>query len=371
MVKDMDGNELLYEKILLYLKNMIQNGELLPGDKLPTEMELAEKFGVSRITSKRAMEELRLAGLIYRIRGRGSFVSGTEKEEETEEKPSAGTDYSKVVAFVLPFSCSNGGLMDTIRGASGVLAENGYILDVKYSNRSTEEEKELLESLYEKKLGGIIFYPISDRKNLELMNMFSLDEYPIVSIDKYFESVPVSCVVSDNQKGEYEAAKYLLGLGHKNIAFLSDVRIEDATSVRNRYFGYCRALKESGIPIRQEFVKNGDFRDLLKEPALVILKELLKDGVTAMCCINDYVAVFIIKCLENLGVRVPEDVSVIGFDDIDVGVYAGLTTVRQNMVYMGECAARYIVNCNQTKSCDYTKTVIPVEMVQRESCAEL
>jgi transcriptional regulator, gntR family with lacI sensor len=366
----MDGNELLYEKILQYLKNKIENKELLPGDRLPTEMELAEEFGVSRITSKRALEELRAAGLIYRVRGRGSFVSGQTRTDNAAPKANAVLDYSKVVAFMIPFSCANGGIMDTVKGASKVLSENGYILDVKYSNSRPEEEKELLESLYEKNLGGIIFYPISDRKNLELMNMFSLDEYPIVSIDKYFESVPISCVVSDNQKGEYEATKYLLGLGHRNIAFLSDAKIEDATSVRNRYFGYCKALKESGLPIRQEFVKNGDFYNLLREPALPILKELLEAGVTAMCCINDYVAVFIVKCLEALGVKVPEEVSVIGFDNVDVGIFAGLTTVRQNMEYMGECAARYIVECNTMGKHEYIKTVIPVEMICRESCAE-
>lgn len=369
----MEENMLLYEKILQYLKDKINNKELLPGDRLPTEMELAEQFGVSRITSKRALEELRSAGLIYRVRGRGSFVTKPAAAANASDGADTGINYNKIIAFVIPFSCANGGITNTIGGASRVASEKGYILDVKYSNNDPKEERALLEGLYEKGVGGIIYYPISDRMNLEVMNTLSMNEYPIVSIDRYFESVPISYVVSDNQTGEYEAVKYLLELGHRNIAFISDTRIEDATSVRNRYFGYCRALKEQGVAIRPEFVKNGDFFNLIKEPALRMLKELLEEGVTAFCCINDYVAVFVLQCLKSLEVEVPETVSVVGFDNLEISAvaYVPLTTVRQDMEKIGEEAAKYIVECIESGKYDYMKKTIPVELVVRESCREL
>lgn len=368
----MDENGLLYEKIINYLKDKIIKKELLPGDRLPTEMELAQKFGVSRITSKRALEELRSDGMIYRVRGRGSFVSESGHLEKALDKTDKGLDYKNIIAFVIPFSCANGGIMDTIKGASRVASEKGYILDVKYSNNNLEEEKELLQMLYEKGVGGIIFYPISDRKNLEIMNILSLNEYPIVSIDRYFDSVPISYVVSDNQKGEYDVVKYLLGLGHRKIAFISDNRIEDATSVRNRYFGYCKALKENGLGIQSEFVKNGDFHDLPKEPSLEMLRELLEKGVTAFCCINDYVAIFVLQCLKNLEIEVPKDVSVTGFDNLDISemAYVPLTTVCQDLERMGETAARYIVDSIEKGKYNYMEKIIPVELVVRESCAE-
>lgn len=370
---NMEENVLLYEKILQYLKDKINNKELLPGDRLPTEMELAEQFGVSRITSKRALEELRSAGLIYRVRGRGSFVAKPGTGADATGGADTGINYRKIIAFVIPFSCANGGIINTIRGASRIASEKGYILDVKYSNNDPKEERELLEMLYDKGVGGIIFYPISDRMNLEVMNIFSLNEYPIVSIDRYFESVPVSYVVSDNQAGEYEAVKYLLELGHRNIAFISDNRIEDATSVRNRYFGYCRALKERGVAIRPEFVKNGDFFNLIREPSVRILQELLEEGVTAFCCINDYVAIFVLQCLKSLEVEVPQTVSVTGFDDLDISAmaYVPLTTVRQDMEKMGEAAAKYIVECIESGTYDYMKKTVPVELVVRESCQEI
>ena len=157
-----------------------------------------------------------------------------------------------------------------------------------------------------------------------------------------------------------------------NIAFISDTRIEDATSVRNRYFGYCRALKESGLSIRPEFVKNGDFHDLLREPAMKILQELVEEGVTAFCCINDYVGIFVMQCLRGLDVEAPQMVSVAGFDNLDICemAYVPLTTVRQDMEMMGEEAARYIVKSIEAGKCSYMKKTIPVELVVRESCGE-
>ena len=368
----MDENGLLYEKILQYLKDKIVNKELLPGDRLPTEMELAQEFGVSRITSKRALEELRADGMIYRVRGRGSFVAEPGHLEKALDKTNRGFDYKNVIAFVIPFFCTNGGIINTIRGASRVVSEKGYILDIKYSNNDLDEEKELLQTLYEKGVGGIIFYPISDRKNLEIMTILSMNEYPIVSIDRYYESVPISYVVSDNQKGGYEVTKYLLGLGHRKIAFISDNRIEDATSVRNRYFGYCRALKENGLGIHPEFVKNGDFHDLLKEPALEVLKDLLEKGVTAFCCINDYVALFVLQCLKNLNIEVPDQVSVTGFDNLDISemTYVPLTTVCQDMEKMGEIAAKYIVDSIEKGKYSHIEKTVPVELIVRESCGK-
>lgn len=366
----MNDNGLLYEKILIYLKDKISKKELMPGDRLPTEMELAQEFGVSRITSKRALEELRMDGLIYRVRGRGSFVAESSRQEAAAKQAAAGLDYSKVVALVIPFGSANGGIMETIKGASAVMEEKGYLLDIKYSNNDTEEEKMILESLYEKGVGGIIFYPISDRKNVELVSVLSLNEFPIVTIDRNYEGMPVSYVVSDNRVGEYEAVKYLLELGHKKIAFITDNKIEDVTSVRNRYFGYCKALKEYGIPVRLEFVRNGEFHELLRERSIGILQELLDAGVTAVCCLNDYLANHVLQCLIAMEVKVPENLSVIGFDNLDISrvAYVPLTTVSQDREKMGEQAARYIIECIESGKYNYMQKVLPVQMVYRESC---
>lgn len=370
----MSEGTLLYEKIINYLKEEINSGALKPGSKLPTEIALAERFGVSRITSKRAFEDLRAEGLIYRVRGSGSFV--TEKKNITQSQIINGNssiNHRKVISLVFPMDTYCGGFMNVVAGASKVLDGTDYLLSIHCSNMRVEEEKELLMQLYNKRVGGIIYYPISDNKNIEIVNKFYLDNYPIVSIDKYFDSVPLSYVVSDNLKGAYEATKHLIKLGHQKIAFLSDNKIDDATSVRNRYFGYCKAMKEYGILIDERMVKNGDFAGLNEEKAGEILRELMDMGMTAACTINDYIASFVIKTLNELGYNVPKDVSVTGFDDLDFAnlLSVPLTTVRQDLVQVGQIAMEYILDVIENGNQQRLQKVIPTQLISRNSTKEL
>ncbi|MGF7143074.1 GntR family transcriptional regulator of arabinose operon [Anaerotaenia torta] len=367
----MGSSDLLYKKITDYIKARIDSGELKVGDRLPTEKELAEQFKVSRITSKRALEDLKNEGLISRIRGSGSYVADQEKQAKTE-MVSEENLYSRVVSLVIPFDDSNGGIMNTVSGITSVLKNKGYIVDIHCTSEKTLNDKQQLLELYQRKVGGIIYYPKSDRDNLELMNMFYLENYPIVVIDKYFESVPLRSVVSDNQQGMYEAARYLLELGHHRIGFLSDNRIEEATSVRNRYFGYAKALKEYKITVDERYVKNGDLYNLDINDGEEIVRELVEQGVTAMCAINDYVALFLISCLNRLGISVPEQVSVVGFDDISLKMMPdiSLTTVRQDLYEIGRCAGEMMLEALEGRKSGLERIVIPTELMIRGSCME-
>ena len=368
----MDESKLLYEKIISYLREEIKKQKFKPGDKLPTEMELAMQFGVSRITSKRALADLTAEGLIYRVRGSGSFVSSPCITGVNSAAAVNNVDYSRIVPFVLPFDVSNGGIMNVVAAASRVMAEKGYILSVHCCNADINEEKKALQQFYEKKAAGIILYPISDTKNLEVMNLLYLYNYPIVTIDKYYESLPISNVVSDNFAGAYEAVNYLIRLGHKKIAMVSDNKIEDATSIRNRYFGYCKALNENKIPIEERLVKMGfmdagsDYDQACRE----ILKELLDYGITGICGINDYIARSLLKGASDLGITVPGRLSVIGFDNLDFSQYLSvpLTTVQQNFYKIGEEAARLLLDSIENGEHKCFKSIIPTRLIERESC---
>lgn len=377
----MSNGQLLYVKLVNYLKNQIESGELKVNDKLPTELEMAELFKVSRITSKRAFEELRAEGLIYRKRGSGSYVA--EKKNEVRPvryKAVTGvvpTDIKNIVSIVLPFDASSGGLMETINGASQVLNKYGYFLSIHSSGRNIYKEKELLNNLFEQQVGGVILYPISDRENLELMNKFHLANYPLITIDKYYESIPICCVISDNNTGCYEATKHLIGNGHKKIGFISDVSIEEATSVRNRYFGYCRALAESELSIDEKIIKTGlikseinpldeDARELLIEKEL---NYLISKGMTAVVCVNDYVAATVMKvAINRLGLRLPKDLSIVGFDNIEIAAHlqVPLTSVAQDFHEMGKRAAELLLE-SINDSHEYSKVVLPCKLVERAS----
>ncbi|MDF2537623.1 MAG: transcriptional regulator, GntR family with LacI sensor [Herbinix sp.] len=374
----MSENRLLYEKIISYLRQEINSQNFKPGDKLPTEKELAQKFGVSRITSKRALEDLKSEGLIYRVRGSGSFVSGLEKnlDKFLSNNVNNRLDYSRVVPIVLPFDVSNGGIMNLVIGASRVMDEKGYILSIHCGNTDNNEEKKLLLSLYDKNVAGIIHYPISDRKNLEVMNYLYLNNYPIVTIDKYYESIPISYVVSDNLRGSYEAVQYLISKGHTRIAFVSDGKIEDATSIRNRYFGYCKALNENKIEIDEQIVKSGLYDMEINHDNEIykkVVKELFDQGVTGICAINDYVASTLMKAATATGISVPQDLSIIGFDNLEFGKYLSvpLTTVQQNFYKIGKVAAQMLLEGIEGGEHKCFKNIVPTKLVERDSCSNI
>jgi GntR family transcriptional regulator, arabinose operon transcriptional repressor len=373
----MEEDKLLYKQIVNYLKNEITSQALKPGDRLPTEMELSNQFNVSRITSKRALEELKNLGLIYKIRGSGSYVSDlTEQAKSKEESINEDKlNTSRIISILLPFDISIGGLMNSLIGASKVLNQKGYYLSVHCSDRDLETEKQILLELYEKKIGGIIFYPISDRKNLETLNLLYLNNYPIVTIDKYYESIPISYVVSDNQKGAYDAAKYLIEHGHERIAFVSDENIESATSIRNRYFGYCKALKEYNLPINNNYVKVGfitdrkssSFRDIYER----LLENLLENQVTAICAVNDYVAAYLLHAASVLQIDVPSDLSIVGFDNIELTEHLSvpLTTIKQNFYQMGNVAAKLLIESIENGVHECCQIQLPTTIVKRNSCS--
>lgn len=384
----MADDKLLYKQIVNYLKGMIDKGELQAGMKLPTEMDLAERFNVSRITSKRALEEMSKEGLINRIQGSGSFVS----PGNVKSQPQAGINIDtprqqRIISMVLPFKASMGRLVDAIRGATDYLNSKGYYLGVHNTSRDLYQEKLTLTKLVKDGVQGIIYYPLSDSKNLEVMNALCMNKYPIVAIDKYFDSIPISSVVSDNFNGGYQVTSHLIRLGHERIAFVSDAHIEGATSIRDRYFGYCKALKDNGLEIEHDIIKIG-FYDILKQqdPALInaarnsnytidkrflmdMVSELRGRNVTAIQAINDDIGTYIEKVCLEMGVRIPDDLAIAGFDNIDISEHVDipLTTVSQDFYEIGKRAAEIIVEYIEGNRQECTKDIIPVRLIERRS----
>lgn len=378
-----DKNKLLYEQIVDYLKNKILNREFKTNQKLPTELELAEQFGVSRITSKRALEELKQEGMIYRIRGSGSFVApienlGNPKINELSQEMNT----NKIISIVIPFGeaenglskASTDGLIHNVRGVSEVLNENGYFLSIHSEHRDIKKEEEVLNKLYKNKVRGIIYYPISDREHYEFLYRLYLEEYPIITIDKYFDNIPISYVVTDNESGGYKATKYLLDLGHKNIAYASDVTIESASSVRQRYFGYCKALKESGISMSKELVNVGFKKDgavvYLESLFKNIIKDFIQKEVTGIVAVNDMIASFLMRAALDLNIKVPDDISIVGFDNLELGKHlqVPLTTISQSFYEIGRTAARLLIDWIESGKHTYSKIVLPAELIIRNSC---
>jgi GntR family transcriptional regulator, arabinose operon transcriptional repressor len=379
--------KLLYQEIIDYLKAKIAKQEFLPGDLLPSEFELARDFKVSRITAQKALDELENSGLVYRVRGKGSFVS--ERAQISQGNPPKQS--LKVIALVIPFKSSLGRSFDVIQGLSALLSKNGYYLSVHISHYSIEEEREILIKLVQDGVAGIIIYPFSHRDNLDLIHRFLLNNYPIITIDKFYDVLPVSGVFSDNFDGSYKAATHLIERGHRNIVFISDRELAAANSVSERYFGFCKALKDHNLPITDQQLILTEYRhneplfeavknntpsvNALLDPYKTIIADLLEREIpcTAIHGLNDYLTIFLLKAALAMGVNVPHELSFIGFDNIDYSAYieVPLTTVEQNFKKIGEEAGNLIMNRMISPDGECRRVVIPVDLIERQSTASL
>lgn len=215
-------------------------------------------------------------------------------------------------------------------------------------------------------LDGIIVVH-SDYNEKEVQELLK-SEIPCVLVD--MESKHASTVCSDNERGGFLAGEYLYSLGHRKIAHISGGY--DTFTGPERKKGFKRSLHRHGLEIRDEWLINGGF--FTYEDGYKAMKELLKQEElpTAVFVAGDYMAVGAMQAIEDHGLQVPKDISVIGFDDIDLAQFTSpkLTTIKQNTNLIGEKAAKMLINSIDSYE-SITKEVVPIELMKRESCRTL
>jgi DNA-binding LacI/PurR family transcriptional regulator len=176
----------------------------------------------------------------------------------------------------------------------------------------------------------------------------------------------MNCISPDNERGGYMATRHLLELGHRRVAYVGDA-FPDAYGFPTgelRYKGYVAALAEYGVPHRDDFVRFGPHGE---EPAYDLTRDLLAapEKPTAIFAMSDIQAVGCIQAIREAGLRVPEDISVIGFDDVQLSRYARLTTVRQHLQQGGYLGMQLLLDMLLTPHNVAPRQLPPLELVVR------
>lgn len=358
-----------YEVIKDDILAQIRNNNFSYDEVLCTEKQLSEQYQVSRITAKRAITDLENLGILIRKRGVGSFVARNAMNN-LNRTPSASAKVSKMVSFLLPFDITKGGMFQTVEVINNALNANGYIMSIYVSGG---REKTNLKLLLSQNLSGLVYYPDRDKINLNLLNEFIFARIPVVVIDKTTDCPYIHNIVSDNFEGGRLLAEYLLSLGHRNIVFLATAPLEDTSTVRNRFGGFLHAMQQAGFPPSQSnLVAYG--RELTDEDAFTkgsqiqeILQKLYTSGVTAIIAENDVVAYRLRLACRSLGIRVPEDLSICGFDKANVAESQGLTSIQQDFNLMGEEVARILISSMDDPNYPCQKIVLPVHLAVGDS----
>jgi LacI family transcriptional regulator len=192
-----------------------------------------------------------------------------------------------------------------------------------------------------------------------------ITDAPIIAVDPHVINPSYPSVQGTNYQGAVDVMKYLLMLGHKRVGFICG-RPEIASSER-RLKGYKDALKEAGIEIDKNLITDGDFTTKSGyTSALQLLK--LKNPPTAIFAANDQSALGVFQAAEELGLKIPDEISVVGFDNISEAKYVGLTTVDQFLSEMGYVATQMLIKMVNNEPLDVQVHKMPTKLVERTSC---
>jgi DNA-binding LacI/PurR family transcriptional regulator len=302
-----------YQRIYDYLLGEIISGRLGPGAKAPSEKKLCQQFDVSRITCKRAFEMLVENGYITRFRGKGSFI----RDGQAGAVPGS----SRLVGLLLPDFCDAFGvnLLCEIEKNCTAL---GYHLLVKHTSESAAEESIAIKALTELNVAGILLIPVHGEYYSEDILKLVLEKKPLVFVDRKMRGLAAVSVSTDNIRAAEAGINHLLQLGHRKIAFYSGP-IKYAPAIEDRKQGLINALVEAGIVpdpalfchalgIRQYPFQNDD--SVAGDVALV-KEHLLSHPDVGAAFAAEYGRALVVKeAAVQLGLRVPEDFSILCFD---------------------------------------------------------
>ncbi|MFS8097509.1 LacI family transcriptional regulator [Lentzea alba] len=266
-----------------------------------------------------------------------------------------------LVADIEPFST------ELLKGAADAIRGTGFEL-VVYSAGGRTGDPQGWERRYLTRLSGTLVdgaVLVTPAVDLE-----GLPGTPVVAVDPHTGRSPLPTVDSDNLHGGQLATEHLLSLGHRRIALLTGR--EDLKSAQQRETGYRRALAAAGVPVHEDLILRGDYdHDIAARSAHELLKGL--DRPTAVFAANDISAIATIETALELGLRVPDDLSVVGFDNIPESALCSppLTTVQQPIREMGRRAITLLVKLIDGEMPDETHITLGTDLVIRRSTARL
>lgn len=330
-----------YQEIAGWLERNIWEGRYLPGQKLPSEQALREKFQVSRQTVRKALEVLEQEGLVYGRQGSGTYVSDLEEEEKGKSRQIAVvTTY--VDNYIFP---------RIIQGIEGVLSREGFQVQIAFTNNRIQKEEEILKTLLDQDLRGLIVEAAKSalpNPNLPLYRKLLERGTRILFLNSGYPELDCPVAALDDREAGRCAARFLLEMGHRELGGL--LKSDDGQGLL-RYQGFITELREAGIRTEDDRFVWYDTGDIGRFDRMEqrILERLA--GCSAVFCYNDSAAVEFMELLKKRGLRVPEDVSVISVDDTDLALYGdvGLTSVHHPKEELGKKAAEMMVSMLRKK----------------------
>ncbi|WP_018662654.1 GntR family transcriptional regulator [Heyndrickxia acidiproducens] len=350
-----------YEKIKQDIREKILSEEYKVSEKLPTESELMEMYHVSRFTVRHAIDELEKENFVYRIQGGGIFVDNwKEKPKSAIKNKTIGLITTHIADYIFP---------NIITGIDNYISNYGYSILIANTQNNPEKERKSLTNLLSNELSGLIIEPTRsalNNANKGIYDNIKSMGIPMLFINAVYDDMDIPYLIMDDEKTGEMITNYLISRGHKQIAGI--FKVDDKQGVL-RMKGYIKAYQDhpeisnmSEIMMYQtEENKINMFKKLhtsLKRPEF---------APTAIVCYNDQLAFQVINFVKEIGLKIPEDLSIISVDDYQFSKFInpGLTTIRHPQERMGLDAGKMIIDMLNKQP--VTSKIYEPELIERDS----
>jgi len=329
---------------------------------MPTVLDVAKCAGVSPITVSRV------------INRSGSFSEETRKRVEAAVAElgyvqnsvarSLRSSRTNTIALIVS-DITNPFFTSLARGVEDTASDAGYTVFFCNTDELTEEEERYTQVLLQKQVDGFLLVPA--HSSLNSIEKIQKHNIPLVIIDRWLPGVAVDSVRCDSVEGSYQLTRLLLSLGHRNIALISGPK--DVSTSIDRVSGYRNALEEAGLPFDPANVQYGEF---VQSSGYALTKRVLAmdPRPTAIFGANNFIAIGVLKALNDAGIKVPGEISVVGFDDLpELLVVSPFLTVASQPAYeMGCRATRLLIERLGKKGAgEKQQVILPTQVIVRGS----
>ncbi|SDN71714.1 GntR family transcriptional regulator [Alkalicoccus daliensis] len=359
-----------YKVVKEGIKSSIISGKFQVNEKIDSESELMRLHNVSRHTVRKAVEDLVRDGWLFKKQGAGTFCA--ERDTLPFSPPLNGKNIAVITTYFSDYIFPS-----IIRGIEKHLSESGYQMTVFSTNNDLDQERRCLESVISQQFDGLIIEPtksalpnpnINYYLDLERLNI------PYLMINAYYEELEPPHLIADDFEGGYLQAEHLLNLNHRGI--IGFFKNDDAQGSK-RMKGFIQAHRDKKIPVKPDSIIAYSTEDKNVKP-MIELKERLKSissVPTAIVCYNDELALKLLDALREHKLTVPDDISIIGFDDsiLSLASEVKFTTISHPKEKMGLQAAelihQMIINKNKVKLTVMESVTYKTKLIIRNSTA--
>lgn len=363
----------LYKEVFEQIKDRIKTDVYKLNEKLPGEQQLADEFGVSTITVKRALTELKDAGYLSRKPKEGTVVIA--KTASLSAVPDTlANDKPLIGLIVTNFDDTFG--TNILNGILGEKADQVNII-VKKSLGDSQKEGVLIKELIEMNVNGLILLPSSSKYLLPTVLDLASQRFPMVMIDRTVSNLPISSITTNNVEAAKQLTSYLIGLGHKRIGMLTSSNIVSSTEERIQGFMEAHAANKAAM---DKSLIQSNVESVTPNSSAAIEEDIRRiadfirsrPDMTALVAAEYNIALLIRQACEQIGKKIPQDLSVVCFDHpstyFDKNAFV-FTHIKQKQYQIGKKSVELLLE-QISDAESIKKIVLEAELVTGSSSQE-